>query len=278
MGQAENPQEPRKSFYGRFESNALKRLPSFITPLRFRILVGYLIVLVLAIYGWEQLAAAWRYLLTLLAPAFALIGALMALKLGVVFVSLFTLVVAVLKFFFGFLMIVLKPGILKAILIPQFLSLAAWIHRKSTRLQDLFKKIYLVIKAQATRLLDWWKAQARIDQLLLSGFLVPLLVILLLVFIIERAVAIFAVKKFSEQVVQKTTKFAIQNFHKLPVVGGIPKKIANVTRKLTAKEDREDVVEDLKHLGHEIYHADENQSSKTAKEQQDQNGQTESKQ
>ena len=267
MTNSDQPQERKKTLYGRLESRALEKLPSFISPLRFRILVGYLIVLLLTIYGWEQLAAAWRYLLTLLAPAFALLGALMALKLGVVFVSLFTLIVALLKFFFGFLVVVLKPGILKAIFIPQLLSLASWVHRKSARLQDLFKTFYNYIKSLATRLMDWWRAQHTVDKLLLSGFLIPLLTVLLLVFIIERAVAIFAVKKFSEQVVQKSTKFVIQHFHKIPVVGSIPSKIANATRKLTAKEDREDVVQDFKDLGHEIYEPDEAHSSETMTKQ-----------
>lgn len=261
MADSDNPKETKKSLYGRAESRVLQRLPAYITPLRFRILVGYLIVLLLTIYGWEQLAAAWRYLLTLLAPAFALLGALMALKLGVVFVSLFTLLVALLKFFFGFLVVVLKPGILKAIFIPQLLSLVSWIHRKSARLQELFKTLYSTIKSQATRLMDWWKAQHTVDKMLLSGFLIPLLTVLLLVFIIERAVAIFAVKKISEQVVQKTTKFVIQHFHKVPIVGSIPSKIAHATRKLTAKADREDVVKDFKDLGHEIYQSEEASSS-----------------
>lgn len=270
MAESDKLKESNKSLYGRVESRVLERLPTYITPLRLRILVGYLIVLFLTIYGWEQLAAAWRYLLTLLAPAFALLGALMALKLGVVFVSLFTLLAALLKFFFGFLVVVLKPGILKAIFIPQLLSLASWIHRKSARLQDLFKTFYSHIRSLATRLMDWWKAQHTVDKLLLSGFLIPLLTVLLLVFIIERAVAIFAVKKISEQVVQKTTKFAIQHFHKLPVVGSIPSKIADATRRLTAKEDREDVVKDFKDLGHEIYHPDEASSSeKVASQSQD---------
>lgn len=257
----DQPASTQLSFYGRLEARLLKKLPSVITPLRFRIFAGYLIVFILAIYGWEELEAAWRYLLTLLAPAFALLGALMALKLGVVFVSLFTLLVATLKFFFGFLMVVLKPGILKAIFVPQLLSLAAWIHRKSASLQALIRRLYRYFKATVARLMDWWRAQHIVDKLLLSGFLVPLLVILLLVFIIERAVAIFAVKKFSEQVVQKTTKFAIQNFHKLPVIGGIPAKIAASTRKLTTKEDRVDVAEDFKHLGEEILPVKESKPS-----------------
>ena len=252
MGDIDKTQD-KKSLYGRLESRALEKLPAFISPLRFRIMMGYLLVFLLTIYGWEQLAAAWRYLLALLAPAIALLGALMALKLGLVFVTLLTLIVSLLKFFFGFLIVVLKPGILKAILIPQLLSLAAWIHRKSARVQDLIKKLYSYFKSLLSRRMEWWKSQHTLDKLLMSGFLIPLLTVLLLLFIIERAVAIFAVKKISEQIVQKTTKFVIQHFHKLPIIGSVPAKIVNLTRKLTVKKDREDVANDFKDLGYEIY-------------------------
>lgn len=257
----ENPKESRKSLYTRLESTAMQKLPAFISPLRFRIMVGYFVVLLLTIYGWEQLAAAWRYLLTLLAPAVALLGALMALKLSVVFVSLFTLLLALLKFFFGFLVVVLKPGILKAIFIPQLVSLASWVHRKSELLQSVFKKLYNHVKSVAARLMDWWRAQHTVDKFLLSGFLIPLLTVVFLVFIIERAVTLFAVKKISEQIVQKTTKFVIKHFHKIPVLGSIPSKVANATRRLTAKKDREDVANDFKDLGHDIYQPEESNSS-----------------
>lgn len=251
--------DPELSLFRRMESRLLQLLPGYITPLRFRILIGYLVVLILAIYGWEQIASAWRYLLTLLAPAFALLGALVALKIGVVIVSLLTLLVAVIKFFFSFLMVVLKPGILKAIFIPQVMSLISWVHKKSARLQGLFRKIYERFKVAADRILEWWGDQQKVDKILLSGFLIPLLIILVVVFILERATAIFAIKKLTEQVVQKSTKFVIKNFHKVPVVGGLPGSIASNTRKVTVKQDREDVVEDFKSLGNELYHPEENE-------------------
>lgn len=251
------PTDQKLSLYRRIEIRLLQLLPAYITPLRFRILLGYLVVLLLAIYGWEQIASAWRYLLTLLAPAFALLGALVALKIGAVIASLFTLVFALIKFFFGFLVVVLKPGIVKAILIPQLLSFISWVHRKSARIQRIFGIFYDRFKVAADRILDWWGEQQKIDKILLSGFLVPLLIILVVVFILERATAVFAVKKLTEQVVQKSTKFVIKNFHKVPVVGGVPASIANNTRKLTVKQDREDVVEDFKSLGSELYHPED---------------------
>ncbi len=247
-------QPPRRvSFLGRAEARVLQLLPGFITPLRFRILIGYLVVIVLGIYGWEQIASAWRYLATLLAPVAALLGALLALKLSVVFVSVVTLLSALLKVFFGFLMVVLKPGILKAIFIPQLVSLAGWFHRKSSRLQTYVKKIYDRIKGFSEKVIGWWKNQDAADKILLSGFLVPLLVILLIVFVVKRAITLFAVKKITEQVVQKTTKFVIKNFYRLPVIGGLPALVAARTRKLTVRNDREDVVNDFKSLGSEFY-------------------------
>jgi len=91
------------------------------------------------------------------------------------------------------------------------------------------------------------------DKILISGFVVPLLLVVIVVFIIQRALAVFAVKKLTEQLVQKTTKFTMKNFHKLPLVGSMPSAIVNRTKKLTRKDDRTDLITDLKHLGDEIF-------------------------
>lgn len=256
-----NAKPPTLSLYSRAEAQLLRLLPGYITPLRFRIFIGYLIVLLLAIYGWEQITSAWRYLVTLMAPAIALIGAVVALKIGVVIMSLFTLLVALIKFFFSFLMVVLKPGILKAIIVPQVMALVSWIHRKSERLQVFFRQFYQYFKVAADRILGWWGEQQKIDKILLSGFLVPLLIVLVVVFVLERATAIFAVKKLTEQVVQKSTKLVMKNFHKVPVVGSLPTTIATNTRKLTVKKDRADVVDDFKTLGSELYHPEQADST-----------------
>ncbi len=241
----------------RMEQRLLAKLPVTITPLRFRIFLGYLLLLLLAVYGWEQITTAWRYVLTLLAPAFAVISALLALKLSVVAVSLFTLLISLLKVLFGFLTVVLKPGILKAIFVPQIVSLAAWAHDKSERLQHHVRRIYDASKHVIERLLDWWETQSIIDKVLLSGFLIPLLLIVLIVFVIKRALTIFAVKKLTEQLVQRSTKLVLKNFHKLPLVGGLPGVLAMQTRRLTQKRDREDVMNDLKALGREFDPDDE---------------------
>ena len=243
----------RQSLFRRMEARLLSIFPRFVTPLRFRIVLGYLAVVILGIYGWEQIATAWRYLVTLMAPVAALLGALIALKISVVFVSLVTLMSALVKLFIGFLMVVIKPGVLKAIFIPQLMALVSWFHRKSSRLQDWVRKVYDRVKALSDGVLGWWKRQSLTDKLLLSGFLIPLLLLLLIVFVIKRAIAIFAFKKLTEQIVQRTTKFVLKNFYRLPVVGGMPAYIAATTRKLTLRDDRTIVVDDLKELGREFY-------------------------
>ena len=243
----------KRSAYTKAEHFIVGILPAFVTPLRLRILLGYTAVLLLGIFGWEQLASAWRYLATLLAPVTALIGALFALKLSVVIVSIVTLIISAIKMFFGYLAMVLKPGILKAIFIPQLVSLAGWIHRRSARLQLWVRRGYDRLRVGLDATVAWWKNQNRLDKLLLSGFLVPLLILVLVVFFIERATAIFAVKKITEQVVQRITKFVIKHFHRAPLIGGIPAAVASRTRKMTRKNDREDVVADMKNLGGEFY-------------------------
>jgi len=254
------PQERKKqqqkaigSAFQRVESRLISSLPKFVTVLRFRIFFGYLVVVLLGIYGWEHIATAWRYLGSLLVPVAALVGAVFALKLSVVFVSLVTLFTSLIKIFFGFLVVVFKPGILKAIFIPQVISLLTWLHGKSYRLQLWVDKYYNRAKGTFERIVSWWRKQSLTDKILLSGFIVPLLVVLIVVFIIQRTTAIFAVKKLTEQVVQKTTKFTIKHFHKIPLIGGVPMVIANWTRKLTRKDDRTEVMTDLKNLGEEIY-------------------------
>ena len=131
----------RPSIFRYLESRALNALPAFITPLRLRLLLGYLVVFVLGVYGWEQIASAWRYVITLLAPVTALLGALLALKLSVVVVSVFTLLSALFKLFFGFLTVVLKPGIFKAIFIPQLLAFACLLYTSPSPRDGLLSRM-----------------------------------------------------------------------------------------------------------------------------------------
>ena len=63
MNDSEGP--VKYSAYTKAERFIVGFLPAFITPLRLRILLGYTAVVLLGIFGWEQLASAWRYLVTL---------------------------------------------------------------------------------------------------------------------------------------------------------------------------------------------------------------------
>jgi len=85
-------------------------------------------------------------------------------------------------------------------------------------------------------------------------------VVVLIVFVVKRAIAIFAFKKITEQVVQKSTRFVMTNFHRVPVLGGLPAYLAVRTRKLTSRDDRSVVMEDLKDLGREFYDPENHES------------------
>ncbi len=242
-----------RSWYLRLEQAVIKKLPAVITPLRFRIFLGYLSVTIIGIGAWDYLESAWFYVAAILAPVGALLGAILALKLSVVVVTVFTLLTSLIKFFSGFVVMVLKPGILKAILMPPLISLLKWIHQKSTRLQNWVHSIYERGKTVSATILRWWQQQHVLDKTLLFGFLIPLLVIVVVIFIIQRTTAVFAVKKLSEQIVQRTTKFFIRNFHRIPLIGSLPVFVTNKARQWTRLEDREDVIFDFKNLGREIF-------------------------
>ena len=241
------------SAYQRLVQKLLKRFPAAITPLRLKILIGYTLVVAIGLLTWDHIESAWRYLAALLAPIGALLGALLALKLGVVLMSLFTLLTSIFKVFSGFLMVVIKPGVLKAIVVPPLMSLIKWLHSKSARLQHWVDRIYESAKGILKTIIEWWSSQSLLDKLLLSGFLIPVLLIIVVLFLVQRATAVFAGKKLAEQIVQRTTKFFIKQFHRIPIVGNIPGRLSAQGKKLTRAEDRKDLAQVLKNLGGEIY-------------------------
>lgn len=247
-----DPNSARATGYQRLERAVLKRLPPAVTALRLRILAGYLIIAVTGFLWWRHIESAWQYLLAMLVPIGTLLGALLALKLGVVVVTLFTLITSLFKVFAGFLMLVLKPGILKAIFIPPLKTLVRWIHRKSATLQLFANGLYERLKLSVKHILQWWQSQHLIDKVLMSGFLIPLLIVVLVVFLIERAIAVFAIKKLTEQVVQLSTRLVIRNFHRIPLIGALPARFVTQLRQLTLEEDRKDLATDFRKLGDEL--------------------------
>lgn len=263
MTEQPGPAQQHANFIIRTEQQLLRYLPAFVTPLRLRIAAGYCVVVIVGFLAWEHVESAWRYFVALLAPIGALLGAVLALKLSVVVVSLFTLLSSLIKVFSGFLMVVLKPGILKAIFMPPLMALVKWIHKQSSMLQHLASRLYERAIDVAKSILRWWQKQNLIDKALLSSFLIPLLVIIFVVFLIERATASFAVKKITEQIVQKTTKFMIKQVHRLPLVTGISDYVAARAKRLTRQEDREDLAYDLKNLQGKYNHTEVNTDTTT---------------
>lgn len=198
---------------------------NFMTPLRWKIAVGYFIFALITIYLWQDLATGWSVLMTFLAPVSAFFAALIALQFSVVLVALTTFLVVFLKSAVSMLIAVSKMGIIKGLFLPWILAGLQWLHKKNSFLQKWVEKIYTRGKEIAEKLFSWWKSKNTIDRILLLGFLGPLILVISFAVLLKRFVYVFISKKAAEQVVQKATKATVKNFHKIPVVGAVPEKI-----------------------------------------------------
>ncbi len=230
----------------------LHKNPPWMTPLRWKILGGYGIVLVVTILCWQYIVSAWQIATILLAPLITILSMIFALKIGAVIIALWTLLIALLTISIKFILTVFGMGVTKGLLIPPVLSVLGWLHKKSEWLQDQTAKVYGGIKKKALASIQWWKQQNTIDKILLAGFFVPLIIVFAITFLLRKVFFIFVVKKGYEQVVQKATKMVIKNFHRIPVVGKVPKKIAEYAKKHTNAGDRKLVVKDLQKCSEEF--------------------------
>jgi hypothetical protein len=210
--------------------------------LRWIILIGYLAVIASAIYGWDEIVAVWQFIATLLTPVLAFLSALLALKISAVIMAIVTLVVALLKVLLGFVGMVFGTGVAKALLIPQLLTGLGWIHKKSERIQAVVGRIYDWGKGKVISVYEWWERQNLLDKILLSGFLIPLFIVIVIIFVLRQATFLFVIKKFVEQLVQKTTKAVAKNFHRIPVIGGVPAALATGFQKVATSDGRKEIM------------------------------------
>lgn len=240
----------------------------YMSLLRWTILLGYLTVITSAIYGWDEIIAVWQFVATLLTPVIAFLSALIALKVGAVVVAILTMVISLVKVLLGLVGMVLGTGIAKAIFIPQILTGLGWIHEKSERVQAIVGKGYDWGKVRVTRIFGWWKRQNLLDKILLSGFLIPLFAVIVIIFVLRQATFLFIVKKGVEQIVQKTTKAVTKNFHRIPVIGGIPVLITSSFKRVATSDgrkeimrrfiaDSKEVIDDMTYLRREMYETEE---------------------
>ena len=209
-----------------------------MSPLRWKILAGYVLFALSTIFLWKDLTNGWALLMTFIAPVSAFFAALLALKFGVAVAALGTVLLLFLKGAVGMLIAVSKVGIIKGLFLPWLLSGIQWLHRKSEFLQTWVARVFHRGKAFANRIYTWWKARNTIDKLLLLGFLGPLILVISFAVLIKRFVYIFISKKAAEQVVQNATKVSVKYFHKLPLIGQVPARIKSRAKELQVQRDR----------------------------------------
>ena len=208
-----------------------------MTPLRWKIAVGYLVAFVVTFILRHELESGWSLFMTFLAPLSAFISALVALKFGVVLAALTTFLIVSLQGLLGLVIAVSKMGVIKGLFLPWLMAGLHWLHRRSRFLQKWVSVAYEKGKSIAERLYGWWSDKLLIDKILLAGFLGPLVVIVLFAVLLKRFVYMFISKKAAEQLVQKLTKATVNNFHKIPVVGKAPELVKNKVGELKKKSD-----------------------------------------
>lgn len=209
-----------------------------MTPLRWKIAVGYALFLAITIFLWKDLISGWALLMSFLAPVTAFFAALIALKFSVVIASLGAFLLIFLSSAVSTLIAVSKMGIIKGLFLPWLLAGLQWLHKKNDFLQRWVSTIYTRGKHLAETVFSWWQSKHIIDKILLLGFLGPLILVVAFAVLIKRFVYIFISKKAAEQIVQRTTKALVGHFHRVPVLGKVPEKLKNRARSIRDERDR----------------------------------------
>jgi len=209
----------------------------FMTPLRWKIALGYFAAFVVTYVLRHELESGWSVFMTFLAPLFTFLSALIALKFGVVITALGSFIIVFLQGLLGLIIAVSKIGIIKGLFLPWLMTGLHWLHRKSEFLQKWVAKIYEKGKKLAQRLYQWWSEKSLIDKILLAGFLGPLIFVVVFAVLLKRFVYLFISKKAAEQLVQKATKATVSNFHKIPVVGKAPTTVKEKVLELKQSRD-----------------------------------------
>lgn len=208
-----------------------------MTPLRWKIAVGYLMAIIVTYVLRQELENGWSLFMTFLAPLSAFLSALVALKFGVVIAALGTFLIISLQGLLGLVIAVSKMGVIKGLFLPWLMAGLQWMHRKSEFVQKWVTRAYEKGEVTATSLYDWWSSKLLIDKILLAGFLGPLVAIVLFAVLLKRFVYMFISKKAAEQLVQKITKASVSNFHKIPLIGKAPEQVKKKVVELRKKAD-----------------------------------------
>lgn len=185
-----------------------------MTPLRWVIIGGYGVFALVTIWFWRDLANGWSLLMAFWGPVSTFITALIALKFGVLLMALMSFLFVCLSSVVTLLVGISKVGVFKGVFIPCTLSGVRWICQKSSILQAWVDKLYIKIKTMGKRVYGWWKSKPWIDQLLLLGFIAPLIVMVSFAVLLKR----FIYRFVSHTVAGRIVKKVISDFKRIPIV------------------------------------------------------------
>lgn len=195
----------------------------FMTPLRWLIVLLYIIVAIFAGIYLEEIGTFWDFVIgnsvALIKAIGAVIGALLTAKFGIAITAIIAATVTIIKVVLLILFQAILPGTLKAIFLPVLFSVLSWIHDEVVVLQRFVAWLLGWSKGQYTGLREWWQNQSLVDRILLGSLLSFLIPIIGLVFFYKKFILPFIAKKIGENIIQRSAKFLWKVTRKVPLIG-----------------------------------------------------------
>lgn len=195
---------------------------SFMTPLRWLIVIAYIVVGVASYLYWREIGTFFDFFIgnsiRFLQAAGGVLIAILTLKLGIAFVSIFTALLIVFKVLVGVLIAALLPGTLKAIVLPLVFDFLSYVHNKSQKLQQFVTWLLDWSKGQYANTRGWWKAQHIVDKLALASLAFLTVPVLGLVFFYKRFILPYFITKLGENFVQRGVKVIWARLKHTPLV------------------------------------------------------------
>ncbi len=197
-------------------------MPRFMTPLRWLIVIAYIVVSTASYFYWQEIGAFFDFFIgnsiRFMQAAGGVLIALLTLKLGIAFVAIFTALLIIFKVLVGVLIAALLPGTLKAIALPLVFDFLSYIHNKSQKLQRFVTWLLDWSKGQYANSKAWWKAQHMVDKVALASLAILTVPVLGLVFFYKRFILPYLITKLGENFVQKGVKVIWARLKHTPLI------------------------------------------------------------
>lgn len=218
---------------------------SFMTPLRWLILIAYIVVGTASYFYWQEIGTFFDFFIgnsvRFLQAAGGILIAIVTLKLGIAFVAIFSALLIIFKVLVGVLIAALLPGTLKAIALPLVFDFLSYIHNKSQKLQQFVSWLLDWSKGRYSNTKAWWKARHIVDKVALASLAFLTVPVLGLVFFYKRFILPYLITKLGENFVQRGVKVIWARSKHTPVVSHLfyqMRKGFVVSRRTIARQNR----------------------------------------